>query len=150
MPTTTQALADWLGRHSVDVMTMSEDLPNADSRGRLLNDDQVQVDYRPGGTAAHDSFVAHVKRVLRHAGFPVVLRYGFGIQAPSHQCGTVQMGNDPATSALDTMCRTHDHPSLYVIDSGFFPSSAALNPALTITAQALWVGAQLSDTRAAC
>ena len=57
MPTTSQALADWLGRHSVDVMTMSEDLPNADSRGRLLNDDQVQVDYRPGGTAAHDSFV---------------------------------------------------------------------------------------------
>ena len=41
MPTTSQALADWLGRHSVDVLTMSEDLPNADSRVRLLNDDQV-------------------------------------------------------------------------------------------------------------
>ena len=103
MPTTTQALADWLGRHSVDVMTMSEDLPNADSRGRLLNDDQVQVDYRPGGTAAHDRFVAHVKRVLMHSGFPVVLRHSFGIQALSHQCGTVRMGNDPATSALYTM-----------------------------------------------
>jgi len=148
-PKTPQALADWLGNHSVDVLTMSEDLPNADSCVRLLNGDQVQVDYRPGGTAAHDRFVAHVKRVLRRAGFPLVLRHGFGIQAPSHQCGTVRMGNDPATSALNKMCRAHDHPNLYVVDAGFFPSSAALNPALTIAAQALRVGAHLRNTRAA-
>ena len=148
-PKTPQALADWLGNHSVDVLTMSEDLPNADSCVRLLNGDQVQVDYRPGGTAAHDRFVAHVKRVLRRAGFPLVLRHGFGIQAPSHQCGTVRMGNDPTTSALNKMCRAHDHPNLYVVDAGFFPSSAALNPALTIAAQALRIGVHLRDTRAA-
>ncbi|MGY9049989.1 MAG: shikimate dehydrogenase [Rhodobacterales bacterium] len=71
------------------------------------------------------------------------------IQTPSHQCGTVRMGDDPATSALNALCRAHDHPNLYVVDAGFFASSAALNPALTIAAQALRVGAHLRDTRAA-
>lgn len=146
-PATPKALANWLGRHSVDVLAMSEDLPNPDSRVRLLDGDKVEVDYRPGGTLAHDRFVRHVKRVLRRAGFPVVLRHGFGIQAPSHQCGTVRMGHDPASSALDALCRAHDHPNLYVVDAGFFPSSAALNPALTIAAQALRVGAHLRATR---
>ncbi|RWR06236.1 GMC family oxidoreductase [Sinirhodobacter populi] len=141
-------LADWLGRHSVDVLAMSEDTPDPDSRVRLLDGDRVEVDYRPGGARAHDRFVRHVKGVLRRAGFPLVLRHGFGIQAPSHQCGTVRMGDDPATSALNALCRAHDHPNLYVVDGGFFPSSAALNPALTIAAQALRVGAHLRGMRA--
>lgn len=55
----------------------------------------------------------------------------------------VRMGTDPESSALDALCRAHDHPNLYVVDAGFFPSSAALNPALTIAAQALRVGAHL-------
>lgn len=148
-PAMPRLAADWLARHSVDVLAMSEDLPDRDSRVRLLEDDRVEVDYRPGGTAAHDRFVSHVRRVLRRAGFALVLRHGFGIQAPSHQCGTVRMGNDPATSALDALCRAHDHPNLYVVDAGFFPSSAALNPALTIAAQALRVGAHLRTTHAA-
>jgi choline dehydrogenase-like flavoprotein len=57
------------------------------------------------------------------------------------------MGDDPTTSALNALCRAHDHPNLYVVDAGFFPSSAALNPALTIAAQALRVGAHLRDIR---
>lgn len=141
-------LADWLGRHSVDVLAMSEDLPDRDSRVRLLPGDRVEVDYRPGGTAAHDRFVRHLRGVLRRAGFPLVLRHRFGIQAPSHQCGTVRMGHDPAQSALDGLCRAHDHPNLHVVDGGFLPSSAALNPALTIAAQALRVGAHLRARRA--
>lgn len=148
-PGTPRAVANWLGRHSVDVLAMGEDLPDPDSRVRLLDGDRVQVDYRPGGVAAHDRFVRHVRRVLRRAGFPVVLRHRFGIQAPSHQCGTVRMGDDPTTSALNALCGAHDHPNLYVVDAGFFPSSAALNPALTIAAQALRVGAHLRSIRAA-
>ncbi|SMY08858.1 GMC oxidoreductase [Flavimaricola marinus] len=142
-PATPHVLANWLGRHSVDVLAMSEDLPNPDSRVRWRDGDQVEVDYQPGGSAAHDRFVRHVKRVLRRTGFPMVLRHSFGIQAPSHQCGTVRMGDDPKASALNDLCRAHDHPNLYVVDAGFFPSSAALNPALTIAAQALRVGAHL-------
>ncbi|TWD55497.1 choline dehydrogenase-like flavoprotein [Agrobacterium vitis] len=146
-PSMPRMLADWLGHHSVDVLAMSEDTPEANSRVRLLPGNRVEVDYRPGSTDAHDRFVRHVRGVLRRSGFPVVLRHGFGIRAPSHQCGTVRMGDDPATSALDALCRAHDHPNLYVVDGGFFPSSAALNPALTIAAQGLRVGAHLRETR---
>jgi len=55
----------------------------------------------------------------------------------SHQCGTVVAGADPATSVLDPWCRAHEVENLWVVDGGFFPSSAAMNPALTIAAQAL-------------
>lgn len=142
-------VANWLGRHSVDWLIMSEDLPRPESRVRLLPGGGVEVAYHPGDAAAHDRFVRHARRLLRRIGFPLVLRHGFGITAPSHQCGTVRMGGDPATSALDPLCRAHDHPNLYVVDAGFFPSSAALNPALTVAAQALRVGTHLSQTWAA-
>lgn len=134
--------ANWLGRHSLDILCMSEDLPNPDSRVRLLQDDRVEIDYRPGDRAAHLRFVRHVRRLLKGM-FPVVLQHAFGIEGPSHQCGTVRMGEDPRHSALDPLCRAHDHPNLFVVDAGFFPSSAALNPALTVAAQALRVGAHL-------
>lgn len=140
MPT---PLADWLARHSVDVLTMSEDYPDWNSRVWLQHDHRVVVDYQPGGGAAHDRFVRHVRQLLKRAGFPVVLRHSFGITAPSHQCGTVRMGIDPEHSALNSLCRSHDHDNLHVVDASFFPSSAALNPALTIAAQALRVGENL-------
>ena len=142
-PSVPEPLANWLGRHSVDMLAMSEDLPDWNSRVWLKDNDQVVVDYQAGGSAAHDRFVRHAQKLLRSAGFPLVLRHGFDITAPSHQCGTVRMGADPLSSALDPMCRAHDHDNLYVVDGGFFPSSAALNPALTIAAQALRVGKHL-------
>lgn len=142
-PMAPQWAANWLGRHSVDWLAMSEDLPQAESRVRLIDGDRVEIAYHPGGAAAHDRFVQHVRRLLRRIGFPVVLRHDFGIESPSHQCGTVRMGADPATSALDPLCRAHDHPNLFVVDAGFFPSSAAVNPALTVAAQALRVGTHL-------
>lgn len=148
-PLTPRAIADWLGRHSVDWLIMSEDPPLADNRVRLLHDGTPEVTWHPADLKAHDRFVAHARRLLRRIGFPVVLRHSFGIDAPSHQCGTVRMGNDPAASALDPFCRTHHHPNLYVVDAGFFPSSAAVNPALTVAAQALRVGAHLAQTYAA-
>lgn len=141
-PWVPRPLATLLGRHSVDWLCMSEDLPRAESRVRLLPGDRVEVGYHPGDVAAHDRFVRHVRGRLRKI-FPVVLRHSFGIEAPSHQCGTVRMGDDPAHSALDALCRAHDHRNLHVVDAGFFPSSAALNPALTVCAQALRVGAHL-------
>jgi choline dehydrogenase-like flavoprotein len=57
----------------------------------------------------------------------------------SHQCGTSVSGNDPKQSVVDQYCKSHDLDNLYLIDGGFFPSSAAMNPALTIAAQALRV-----------
>ena len=61
----------------------------------------------------------------------------------AHQNGTVRFGYDSKTSALDVNCRTHDVDNLYVVDSSFFPSSGAVNPGLTIMANALRVGQHL-------
>ena len=63
----------------------------------------------------------------------------------AHQNGTIRFGHDPKTSALDANCRAHDVDNLYVVDGSFFPSSAAVNPALTIMANALRVGDHLRD-----
>jgi choline dehydrogenase-like flavoprotein len=77
--------------------------------------------------------------MLKAAGYPIVLVERMGIETNSHQCGTVKFGTDPAKSVLDPFCRSHDVPNLFVVDASFFPSSAAVNPALTIAAQALRV-----------
>jgi choline dehydrogenase-like flavoprotein len=60
-----------------------------------------------------------------------------------HPCGTCKFGNDPATSVLDRNCRTHDLQNLYVVDSSFMPRSGAINPSLTIAANALRVAPQI-------
>ena len=80
---------------------------------------------------------ATVDEIFRAAGFPIVLTKEFDKRTPSHQCGTVRFGSDPAAAPLDPFCRAFDHPNLFVVDAGFLPSSAAVNPALTIAAQAL-------------
>ncbi|MEO0924524.1 MAG: GMC family oxidoreductase, partial [Cyanobacteria bacterium J06643_13] len=67
------------------------------------------------------------------------------IQDVGHQCGTCRFGEDPATSVLDLNCRTHDVDNLYVVDGSFFPSSAAVNPTLTIIANAIRVGEHLME-----
>ena len=81
--------------------------------------------------------------MLKDAGYPFVFLEEMGIATNSHQCGTVRAGNDPGTSVLDGYCKSYELNNLYVLDSSFFPSSAAMNPALTIAAQALRVGEHL-------
>jgi choline dehydrogenase-like flavoprotein len=63
----------------------------------------------------------------------------------AHQNGTIRFGRDAESSALDVNCRAHDVDNLYVVDGSFFPSSAAVNPALTIMANALRVGDHLLE-----
>jgi choline dehydrogenase-like flavoprotein len=90
--------------------------------------------------------VKKLKTVLRRAGFPLVVSRTFDRRTPSHQCGTVRMGDNPATSPLDPYCRAWEHPNLFVVDAGFLPSSAAVNPALTVAAQALRVADHIVTT----
>jgi choline dehydrogenase-like flavoprotein len=78
-----------------------------------------------------------MRGIFRSLGFPIVLSREFDKRTPSHQCGTVRMGDDPASSVLDPFCRSWEHRNLFVVDAGFLPTSAAVNPALTIAAQAL-------------
>lgn len=122
---------------------MSEDLPDPESRVRL-DGARIVLDWRRTNGTAHARLVARARELFKAAGWPIVLTRPFDRRTPSHQCGTVRMGSDPATSALDPWCRAHDHPNLLVVDAAFFPSSAAVNPALTIAAQALRVADRLA------
>ena len=100
--------------------------------------------------AAHLRLVEKLKANLKAAGFPLVLARSVDKRTPSHQCGTVRIGIDPATSPLDVYCRAFDHPNLFVVDASFLPTSAAVNPALTVIAQALRVADHITheDLRA--
>lgn len=145
LPNLPQWSRAWLARHSVDWYVMSEDLAQADSSVRLRNDGAIALSWKRSNLRAHRRWVEVAKRLLKDVGFPIVVSKPFGTDTPSHQCGTARFGDDPATSALDPWCRAWDHDNLYVVDASFFPSSAALNPALTVAAQALRVGAHLKS-----
>ena len=68
-----------------------------------------------------------------------------GLGNTTHQCGTLVFDKDPRTSVLDPWCRAHDVENLFVVDASFFPSSAAVNPGLTIVAQALRVADHIRE-----
>ena len=137
-----QGMAD----RSVDWWVMSEDLPDPQNRVTLGSDGRVIVYWQPNNMTAHQRLITVARDMMRAAGYPLVFVERMGIATNSHQCGTARFGADPATSVLDTNCRTHDVDNLYVVDSSFFPSSAAMNPALTIAAQALRVADHLRAT----
>lgn len=134
-----RALAD----RSVDWYAQSEDLPHPESRVTVREDGAINLHWHRTNLTAHERWVRKCKQIMRALGYPIVLSAPFGTDVVSHQCGTVRFGNDPDTSALDPHCKAWDHDNLYVVDAGFFPSSAAVNPALTVAAQALRVGDHL-------
>ena len=122
---------------SVEWLVMSEDLPCADSRVIVDSAGRITTARVARGVSTHRRLFRRAKRLLRAAGYDAFLTQWFDISMNSHQCGTVVAGDDPATSVLDPWCKAHELDNLWVIDGGFFPSSAAMNPALTIAAQAL-------------
>lgn len=138
-------LTRWIANRSVDWYLMSEDLPDPDSRVTVKGE-RIVLDWRRSNWEAHCLLVKRFKALLRKAGWPVVLSRAFDRSVPSHQCGTVRFGRDPSTSALDIWCRAHDHANLFVVDASFLPNSAAVNPALTIAAQALRVAEHIKQT----
>jgi choline dehydrogenase-like flavoprotein len=134
------ALLDAVLRYSADLYLASEDLPDPDNRITLGRDGRPVVHWTANNLGAHRALIAEARALLRRAGYPVVLHQTMGIATNSHMCGTAVAGADPATSVLDAHNRSHDVENLLVVDSSFFPSSAAMNPALTIAAQAIRVG----------
>jgi choline dehydrogenase-like flavoprotein len=140
---------DWslrsAARQSVDWWVMSEDLPDPANRATLDASGNIVIHWRPNNLAAHNRLMRHAKTMLKGAGYPILLDQQMGIATNSHQCGTLRFGHDPTRSVLDVHCRAHDLDNLYVVDASFFPSSAAVNPALTIAAQALRVGNHLRE-----
>ncbi|MGF1427159.1 FAD-dependent oxidoreductase [Kitasatospora sp. LaBMicrA B282] len=125
--------------HSLDWWVMSEDLPDPRNRVTLAPDGQITLHRVPTNTRAHRDLLRAARRMLHRAGYPLVLAHRMGVEATGHQCGTTVAGPDGRDSVLDPYCRSHQVANLYVVDGGFFPSSAAVNPTLTIAAQALRV-----------
>jgi choline dehydrogenase-like flavoprotein len=128
----------WVAR-GVDWLVMSEDLPHHDNQVTIVPDGRIRLQYRPNNLRAHRILVKETMRILRRLGFPLVVKHSHGARNTTHQCGTLVFGTDPNHSVLDPFCRAHDIPNLFVVDASFFPSSAAVNPGLTIIAQALRV-----------
>jgi choline dehydrogenase-like flavoprotein len=135
----------WVSR-GVDWLVMSEDLPALDNRVTVDRDGRIRLHYRPNNLKAHRRLVAETKRILRRLGFWIVVKHSHGRTNTTHQCGTLCFGTDPRASVLDPYCRAHDVENLFVVDASFFPSSAAVNPGLTIAAQALRVADHIRDT----
>jgi choline dehydrogenase-like flavoprotein len=129
-------LANWIANRSVDFYAMSEDLPNPESRVTLENG-QIKLDWKRSNWDAHLALVSKLKSVLRKAGFPIVLSSAFDRRTPSHQCGTARMGSDRTKAVVDSTCRSFDHANLFIVDASVLPTSAAVNPALTVAALAL-------------
>jgi choline dehydrogenase-like flavoprotein len=135
----------WVAR-GVDWLAMSEDLPNPDNRVTVTPDGRIRLDYVPNNLTAHGQLVETTTRMLKRLGYWKVMRHSHKSRNTTHQCGTCCFGTDPATSVLDPFCRTHDVENLFVVDASFFPSSAAVNPGLTIIAQALRAADHLRAT----
>lgn len=141
-----------LASHSLDLWVTSEDLPRAENRVSVDDRGQIHLHYVPNNLDAHDRLNAKLKRTLRaldraHGGLPLTLslRKKVPIHGTTHQCGTLRFGHDPASSVLDVHCKAHELDNLYVVDGSFFPSSAAMNPALTIMANAIRVADHLRE-----
>jgi choline dehydrogenase-like flavoprotein len=149
---------DLMANHSLDFWLTSEDLPDPNNRVTLDPYGNIVLTYKPNNVEGHRRLTAKLEELLKgqrsrcihgdacYQGlFPLTFFIGqrIALAGVAHQNGTIRFGHDPTTSALDVKCRTHDVDNLYVVDSSFFPSSGAVNPGLTIMANALRVGEHL-------
>jgi len=126
----------WVSR-GVDWLAMTEDLPRLENKVTIESNGQIRLHYRPNNVVAHRELVDETTRILKELGFWIVMKHSHKSKNTTHQCGTLVFGTNPAESVLDAYCRTHDVDNLFVVDASFFPSSAAVNPGLTIVAQAI-------------
>ncbi|MFL6169406.1 MAG: GMC family oxidoreductase [Ornithinibacter sp.] len=137
-----------VAEHAVDFWLSTEDLPHADNRVTLTKDGDVRLSYTPNNREPLEQLYRRVKHHLDHLGMhphhlvprDAYMKNDIPVAGCAHQSGTVRFGNDPATSVLDSDCKAHELDNLYVVDTSFFPSIGAVNPALTAIANALRVG----------
>jgi choline dehydrogenase-like flavoprotein len=149
-----------MAKHSLDFWLTSEDLPDPNNRVTLDRDGNIVLSYTPNNGEGHKRLIARLEHLMQqqsscpvHGGSCHVGLFSrnlfIGQRIPlagvAHQNGTIRFGRDPKTSALDPTCKAHELDNLYVVDGSFFPSSAAVNPALTIMANALRVGDRILE-----
>lgn len=133
------ALSAWTASHSVDWWLTTEDLPDPNNRVTLDADGTIRLTWNPKNQESHRRLCSKWRRILHQCGFFGVFFQRMDISATAHQVGTCRFGNDPNDSVLDTDCKAHDLDNLYVVDASFMPSISAVNPSLTIMANALRV-----------
>jgi choline dehydrogenase-like flavoprotein len=151
---------DLMAKHSLDFWLTSEDLPDANNRVTIDSEGGVVLSYAPNNQEGHKRLIVKLKELMQqqskcslhgdncHEGLfarNLFIGQRIPLAGVAHQVGTARFGKDPRTSVLDTNCKAHDLDNLYVVDGSFFVSSGAVNPALTIMANALRVGAHLSE-----
>jgi choline dehydrogenase-like flavoprotein len=151
---------DLMGRHSLDFWLTSEDLPDAANRVTLDRDGRIMLAYKPNNEEGHRRLLARLQQLMKHQtrcgihghdcheglfSRNLFLGQRIPLAGVAHQNGTVRFGQDPKTSVLNLHCQAHEVDNLYVVDASFFPSSGAVNPALTIIANSLRVGDHLIE-----
>jgi len=142
---------DFIARYAIDFWLTSEDLPDRNNRVTVNGKGEITLTYTENNLEGHRRLTTRLKAMLGEIGcdnhlLPCSIYLGkkIPIAGTAHQCGTVRFGRDPETSALDVNCKAHDVDNVYVVDGSFFVSSTAVNPALTIMANALRVADHLA------
>ncbi len=151
---------DLMGKHSLDFWVTAEDLPDPDNRVTLNRDGEIVLTYTPNNLEAYKRLVKKLENLMQqqtkcpehghncHVGLfarNLFIGQRIPLAGVAHQNGTIRFGRDPKTSVLDPNCKAHDVDNLYVVDSSNFPSSGAVNPGLTIMANALRVADHLKE-----
>ncbi|GAA4719801.1 GMC oxidoreductase [Phytohabitans rumicis] len=156
-PLETKLAPQWtlhdVARHAIDFWLSTEDLPNPDNRVTLDGGEAIRLSYQPSNPTAAKRLYHQLKSMLGHLGMHpdhlihrfAYLKSDIPVAGVAHQAGTCRFGTDPATSVLDVDCRAHELDNLYVVDTSFFPSIGAVNPALTAMANAIRVADHLRE-----
>jgi choline dehydrogenase-like flavoprotein len=142
-----------VAKHAVDFWLTTEDLPTPENRVTVDKDGNVHLAYKSTNDDEAEHLYHELRKLLNHVGFAEhhVLSKNFymhmdiSVAGVAHQAGTCRFGVDPATSVLDPNCKAHELDNLYVVDTSFFPSIGAVNPALTAMANAIRVGEHLVE-----
>jgi choline dehydrogenase-like flavoprotein len=142
-----------VARHAVDFWLTTEDVPKPDNRVTLDGAGNIRLAYRKTNDKEAEGLYGELRKILNDVGLAAhhVLNKNFymhmsiPIAGVAHQAGTCRFGSDQATSVLDVNCKAHELDNLYVVDASFVPSIGAVNPALTIMANAIRVGEHLLE-----
>jgi choline dehydrogenase-like flavoprotein len=145
-----------VARHAVDFWLTTEDIPRPDNRVTVDGDGQIHLAYRPSNAAEASALYGELRTIMNHIGIAAhhvldknfYMHMGIPIAGVAHQAGTCRFGADAASSVLDLNCKAHELDNLYVVDASFMPSIGAVNPGLTIMANAIRVGEHLLERTA--
>jgi choline dehydrogenase-like flavoprotein len=141
-----------IAKHSVDFWLSTEDLPRPENRVTVDQKGGITLSYTPSNQNAKSKLYEKLKSMLNQLDMHdhliprnLYMKNEIEVGGVAHQSGTCRFGVDPHASVLDVNCKAHELDNLYVVDTSFFPSIGAVNPALTAMANALRVGDHLLE-----